>query len=213
MKKIPAVLFLLFSCTMAIASPPEPSSWGGGGYLMGGWAARTITYTTPSGSPFSIDGSGMILETGFNVRWTPVSLLAVEATLGADWYLAAKGTVSAMSVAGYSMGQYYLGTVYNDGDDTSGFLALDVYFFVPFLPVNLFAGYKLSFFGTDLMRTIEGTNAVHFGVEIPITRVIAVRVVGEVPLVIGSSYALPDGATVSRGSGYTVQAEAVISFL
>jgi hypothetical protein len=209
-KRIGVTLILMCSIT-AFAMAETPSAWGIDGYLLSGWNARSTTFTAPYRPAATIDASGFLIELGGSVRWTPLSLIAVQLAGGVDWYLAAKGTVDAMGVAAGYPATYYTGSEYSDGDDMATFIAGDVYLFVPFLPLNVFAGYKLSLFMTDLIGTIEGTNAVRFGVEIPITQSLALRVIGEMPFASAKSYNLWDGATISSAMGYNVQAEAVFA--
>lgn len=214
MEKLLCAMLLLLSFAASAVSAEPASAWGGSAYLLSGWDSRSLTYTSPSQVATSIDASGFIIETGGSVRWTPFSFVAVEVTGGLDWYLAAQGAVDAMGVAGYgsSASDYYTGAEYSDGDNIATFIAGDLYFFVPYLPINLFVGYKLSLFVTDLMSDIEGPSAARIGVEIPITSAVSLRVIGEMPFASGAKYTFSDNATVSSATGYCVQAEAVFAF-
>ncbi len=214
MKKSLAAALMLLGATTAYSAPLLPPSWGAIFYASGGYSADTVTYTSTAALPTRVDASGLVLELGGSVRWIPVTFLAAEATVGSDWYTGVDGALTRMG----TLSPFGSSTIYTDssdyasGDDESIFLAADVYLCLPFLPFNLFAGYKHNWFIASLVTTMVGSDELRFGVEILATRFLSVKIAGEIPFAYGATYTMMDGATVSPGSGYNITAEAVYRF-
>jgi hypothetical protein len=220
MRKILAVLVVL-ACSVPLWAEADKDlpGWALGAYMLGGYDARSFTYVSPASTASTLDASGWNVELGATVRWTPISLLSLELTGGMEWYLGASQAFAAMGTAGYSSSSFYLSTYENGADNLAALLALDLFLNVPFLPVNIFVGYKIGFFpdsesGAAAAR-IEGMNHLRFGAELLVTRWIGLKVIGELPLDpwFGMAPArFSDGASVRVGSGFDVQAAVVFAF-
>jgi hypothetical protein len=220
MKKTIFAALVLLAAAGAFAEAEEPQQWGGIFYAAAGYQVNSVTYTGTDKVAAAIDASGLVLEAGVSARWVPIPLLALDATLGTVLYGGVGGAVTAMgsrmasdSANPYTYVQTYVDSEdYTGGDDESFFAAAALSLCLPFLPVNLYAGWRHSWFFADLVTTMVGSDSAFFGLEVLVTRSVSVKLGGELPFLFGPTYTLFDGATVSPGSGYLFTAQAIYRF-
>jgi hypothetical protein len=200
------LLFALFCVTLfAHADDDTARRLGIGYYLFSGYNFRSISYTDSSTPLATFDASGFSVECGLSFRYMFATFLSADASFGVTYYASAKSTLA-------SLGSYYSSILFVDFDDWAYYLSADVFFNIPVIPVNLFAGYKYNFFQNAMIGYIEGAQILRLGVELIVTRSYYPRVTVELPIASPAEFATSfNSGIVKTLSGFSIQASLEIA--
>ena len=196
-KRVLAALVLLFS--LCAAAQAQGNRLGISAYALGGYNVRSVAFTGPFSNASTVDLSTYDLDCGLSLRYALFSFLTVSASGGLVYF------PSFTDVVQQKLSIFYYNS---DEDGTGGYLAADLYLNVPVVPINLFAGYKYSFYGPGLLSYVEGTQALRLGMDVVVTRNYYPEIVVEIPLASGSF--ADQGDTFALTNAYSLQVMLIV---
>jgi hypothetical protein len=188
--KFKIVLFFLLCCAVAgYGDMEENEAFGMGMYALAGYSAVNLNYSEFSAAPSAVDASGFVIDCGFSIRFVPVALVMIDVAGGMTYYPAVKTVLGGMN-------PWYISPFYAEDYDEEEIMGLyaaaDLYFNVPVVPLNLFAGYKYNWVSHPIASYILGSHILRAGVDVLFTSNYYLKAVFEMPI----------GAAPTFGTGY-----------